>query len=510
MGCICCGERMSTWYYALILMGCYGVGELGHFIIGIISKPISQELQFGEKGCVTNISIIEQNVAKQNKCSQQNFDLCEKVYYENQTYCRWDYTGSGIEYQILAGPSFIAIFTVMGIMIGVLGDKYNRVRLLTGCILVYSTMALLSGFSTTYWQLIIFRLGFAAGEAGCAPLSASIIADKFSKSSRALAMSVFNWGIYLGYGSAFAVGNYVTEANIMGKGWRWSYYLTAIPGFIMMVIVFITIREPNRKVIGKEKAINDKSEMKEKKDSTEVFIEKNNKINTNVGILSKLWKTLKLFISQPTILMLLLAAAVRHTASFCWAYNTQLYFNHYFPNTNVGIWMTLCSIVGGSIGIASGGLISDLVVSRYGISTRLWVLVVSQGIAAPLAAMVLYLEPPYCFIALLSAYIFAEMWYGVAVTVIVELVPVKIRSTAVGMYGFVLGNVGGNLPVIVTKLKHINSGGLRFALYIMYPGGYLLSSLLFLATQLLVMKENRKETPQLKEEKIELEQLKSP
>ncbi|XP_078489858.1 MFS-type efflux pump MSMEG_3705-like [Ciona intestinalis] len=504
MSYICCGERMSTWYYALILMGCYGVGELGHFIIGIISKPISQELQFGEKGCVTNISIIEQNIAKQNKCSQQSFELCEEIYYENQTYCRWDYTGSGIEYQILAGPSFIAISTVMGIMIGVLGDKYNRVRLLTGCILVYSTMALLSGFSTTYWQLIIFRLGFAAGEAGCVPLSASIIADKFSKSSRALAMSVFNWGIYLGYGSAFAFGNYVTESNILGKGWRWSYYLTAIPGFVMMVIVFITIHEPKRKIIGKEKATRDKTGS-----SSQVSTENEDKNDKNVGALSKLWKTLKLFISQPTILMLLLAAAVRHTASYCWAYNAQLYFNHYFPNTNVGIWMTLSSIVGGSIGIASGGLISDLIVSRYGISTRLWILVISQVIAAPLAVMVLYLEPPYCFIALLSAFLFSEMWYGVAVTVVVELVPVKIRSTALGMYGFVLSNVGGNLPIAVTKLKQINSGGLRFALYIMYPGAYLISSFLFFATQLLVMRGNRIKNQGIEKGNSELEEVKT-
>uniref|UniRef100_H2YBH1 Major facilitator superfamily (MFS) profile domain-containing protein n=1 Tax=Ciona savignyi TaxID=51511 RepID=H2YBH1_CIOSA len=232
MSCTFRGERLFTWYYAFVLMGCYAVGELGHFIIGIISKPISQELHFGEKGCVTNSSEIESQVEKLQKCSGMNFTMCHAAEHQNKTYCRWDYTGSGIEYQILAGPSFIAIFTVMGIVIGVLGDKYNRVRLLTVCMLLYSTMALLSGFSNSYWQLIIFRLGFGAGEAGCTPLTASIVADKFSKESRGLAMSIFNWGIYFGYGLAFAVGNYVTEANILGQGWRWSYYVTAIPGFL--------------------------------------------------------------------------------------------------------------------------------------------------------------------------------------------------------------------------------------------------------------------------------------
>ena len=44
----------------------------------------------------------------------------------NISYCKWDYAGSGVPYQLLAGPSFIAVFTVAGIVLGVLGDLYNR------------------------------------------------------------------------------------------------------------------------------------------------------------------------------------------------------------------------------------------------------------------------------------------------------------------------------------------------------------------------------------------------
>ena len=40
--------------------------------------------------------------------------------------CEWNYLGSGIEYQIVAGPAFIAIFAFMGIVLGLLGDIYNR------------------------------------------------------------------------------------------------------------------------------------------------------------------------------------------------------------------------------------------------------------------------------------------------------------------------------------------------------------------------------------------------
>jgi len=54
-------------------------------------------------------------------------------------------------------------------------------------------------------------------EAGCSPLASGIIADTFPASQRGLAMSIFNWGIYIGYGFSYAVGNYVTSADILGQ-----------------------------------------------------------------------------------------------------------------------------------------------------------------------------------------------------------------------------------------------------------------------------------------------------
>ena len=40
--------------------------------------------------------------------------------------CKWDYTGTGTEYNLLAGPIFILIYTFAGIPIGLAADLYNR------------------------------------------------------------------------------------------------------------------------------------------------------------------------------------------------------------------------------------------------------------------------------------------------------------------------------------------------------------------------------------------------
>lgn len=103
-----------------------------------------------------------------------------------------------------------------------------------------------------------------------------------------------------------------------------------------------------------------------------------------------------------------------------------------------------------------------------------------QIIAAPFAAGALFLKPPWAFISLIPSNIIGEMWVGVTLTVVVELVPNTIRSPAVAGYLFIISIIGGNVPLLVPPLKEVTS--LRTALYILYPGLYLLSSVFFLLT----------------------------
>ena len=65
-----------------------------------------------------------------------------------------------------------------------------------------------------------------------------------------------------------------------------------------------------------------------------------------------------------------------------------------------------------------------------------------------------------------------EMWVSVTLAVVVELVPSAVRATAVAFYFFIITNIGGNLPLLVPPLEKATS--LKVALYILYPGFYLL------------------------------------
>ena len=70
MACTFCGESWYSWYRTLILMGCYAVGELGHSLLSIVSKPIAQDMQFGEQGCIGNDSSLSEK--DQQDCTFKN------------------------------------------------------------------------------------------------------------------------------------------------------------------------------------------------------------------------------------------------------------------------------------------------------------------------------------------------------------------------------------------------------------------------------------------------------
>ena len=40
--------------------------------------------------------------------------------------CKWDYTGTGTQYDVLAGPIFVLVYTIAGVPLGIAADLYNR------------------------------------------------------------------------------------------------------------------------------------------------------------------------------------------------------------------------------------------------------------------------------------------------------------------------------------------------------------------------------------------------
>ncbi|XP_026470837.1 uncharacterized protein LOC113375103 [Ctenocephalides felis] len=441
----------STYVLAVVTIG-YVLGELGHYLIGVTSKQTAIEIGYGDHACQQNNTDLERHILPVQCAAANQTDVCLSLNYNGTPYCEWNYNGLGLEYQLLAGPSFIFVFTVIGVILGVAADRYNRVKMLALCTLVFSLAIILQGAVKEYWQLILLRMIMAAGESGCNPLATGLLSDIFPEKKRGLVMSIFNWGIYGGYGIAFPIGRYITQANLFDLGWRICYYGTGILALIFAVLTGTTLKEPERKAIGEENHTDP--------DAKKMTI----------------WDVIR----QPRIILLCIAASLRHCGGMTFAYNADLYYNNYFPDVDLGWALFGVTVIIGSIGVVVGGIVSDKFVAKMGVRSRVAVLALSQLISTPFAFGSIYFEPLWAMITLGISYFFAEMWFGIVFAIMVEIVPLSLRSTTVGVFLFVMNNIGGNLPILVDPVS--KSIGYRESISLFYAGFYGISSVLFLIT----------------------------
>jgi MFS family permease len=175
---------------------------------------------------------------------------------------------SDTEYGFLNGPPFAIFYALMGIPIAMAADRYNRVAIIALCIAVWSVMAALCGFATSFLFLLGARIGVAIGEAGCTPPANSLIGDYFKPSSRANALGIYAMGVTIGGALANAFGGPIatelTGANVEAwlasqglaalmpinwanvEGWRIAFVVIGAPGVILALIVLFGIKEPPR------------------------------------------------------------------------------------------------------------------------------------------------------------------------------------------------------------------------------------------------------------------------
>jgi len=144
----------------------------------------------------------------------------------------------------LVGPAFALFFTLAGIPVARLADRYSRARILAiGCVL-WSLFTVLSGLARDVTAFAIARIGVGLGEAACLAPAYSLIADTFPKGRRSLAVGFFNQSVYIGQIAGLWWGGAMAAA----RGWRDTYFAIGVPGLVVAPLLWWAIREPTRHV----------------------------------------------------------------------------------------------------------------------------------------------------------------------------------------------------------------------------------------------------------------------
>ena len=142
----------------------------------------------------------------------------------------------------LTGVSLGLFYVTMGIPLAWVADRYNRKNLLAASITAWSAMTAFCGLSQGYWQLLLARIGVGVGEAGGTPACNAIVADYFPANRRPMAMTIFALGAPIGAWLGADLAGFV--ANLYG--WRSAFLVLGVPGIVLALIVYFTIKEPKR------------------------------------------------------------------------------------------------------------------------------------------------------------------------------------------------------------------------------------------------------------------------
>lgn len=311
---------------------------------------------------------------------------------------------------LLGGLAFAILYTVLGVPIARLAERWNRVSIISIAVIIWSGFTVACGFAGSFAMLLATRVGVGIGEAGCSPPSHSLISDYFEPKKRASALSVYAFGIPLGALIGAVAGGWLAQH----LGWRAAFMIVGAPGILLAILIKLMVREPARgqsepgEIHHAPATLSLKSELAEMAAVTRA-----------------------LFGSWPMLNMMLGVTLVSF-AGYGTGQFSAPYFNRAFglDYATVGLIFGLTGGFSAGVGTLAGGFISDFASAR---NTRWYALVPAIGliIATPLYVAG-YLQPDWRIAALvlLAPGAFAYTYLAPTFAVVQNVVETRRRATA--------------------------------------------------------------------------------
>jgi MFS family permease len=346
---------------------------------------------------------------------------------------------------MLQGLALGAPYALAVIPMGMLADRSNRRNLLAGVLFVWSSLTAAAGLAQSYLTLIVTRMIVGAAEAGSGPATLSIISDNFPPQRRTGASAIYQSGGTIGNLLCLMVGGWV----VMEFGWRAAFFVAGVPGMLLAVLVFFTLKNPQRGAMDAPSPADHAYGFK----AALAFIVAN-------GALLHL-------IIGPALLSAGNSGVMGWSVSF-------LIREHGFSIGEASFAVGVCQALGAAVGILFTGLISDKITK--GAPARIMNVILAFLVLTIVGAVAFVLAPtPWTSLAALAVYMMSGYnFLGLSYGAILNLTPAPLRGTVLGVElvaANLVGYAGG--PMVVGFLSDV-FGSLRYgmlALVLLYVWG---------------------------------------
>jgi MFS family permease len=356
---------------------------------------------------------------------------------------------------LLGGLYFALLYTLLGIPIARMAERWNRVTIISISLVIWSGFTALCGSAASFGQLALYRFGVGVGEAGCSPPSHSLISDYYAPKQRASALSIYSFGIPLGTMFGAVAGGWLAQEF----SWRVAFVIVGLPGILLAVLVKLLVKEPPR----------GHSEIKERPlEPEDVVVEPIAAPNLGFiafihGELDELWAVMKVLFGKWPVLHMMLGVTI---ASFG-SYGSGAFVPPYFVRgfglglAQVGLIVGLIGGFSAGVGTLVGGFLTDWAGKR---SAKWYALIPALGllICTPIY-ITAYLQTDWKMLALILLVpgIFHYTYLAPTFGVVQNSVEPRRRATATALLFFFLNLIAlGGGPVftgwLIDHLAHYN------------------------------------------------------
>jgi len=349
---------------------------------------------------------------------------------------------------LLGGLFFALLYTFLGIPLARFAERFSRVNIITGAIIIWSGFTALCGTAANFATLAAYRFGVGVGEAGLSPSAHSLISDYYEPKRRASALAVYSFGIPLGSMLGAVVGGLVVQYF----DWRAAFMLVGLPGVAVAIAIKLLVKEPPRGHSEPEAAAAlPQGVTPEERGRPMSLGSELREMGAVIATLFGKWPVLNMVLG-----VTLVSAGGYGGGQFVPPYFLRTFHLSY---GEVGLIIGLVAGIGQGVGTLAGGFLTDRLAKR---GTYWYALVPAIGIAAAYPFIVaIYTTPswPVAAALLLLPGLFSYTYLGPTFGVIQNMVSTRRRATATAILFFFLNliGLGGGPPLTGWVIDHLSA-----------------------------------------------------
>lgn len=354
---------------------------------------------------------------------------------------------SDFDLSLMTGLSFAAVYCIVGIPVARIADSRGRKGVVAGSLALWSAFTVICGLATNFWGLMLARLGVGIGEAGGSPPAHAMLSDLYEKEKRGRALALYSCGLYVGTLLGYALGGVLSDT----LNWRMAFFVVGAPGIVFAIIVWMTVREPQRGLSGGAEVAPDVTFRRSFAKLWKIAAFRHYALAAGAG----LFITYGLGNWMPSFLRRTHHAwslpEMQQALGFCQSVVTNGVNDCVdMSQTEVGIIFGVAAGVGGAIGTLLGGYLAD---DRGAADRRwfLWIPMWGKVIGGPLfIAAMLAPSAELSLLLFFAALALAAMYLGPAVAITHRLVPPGMRAMSSAVLFFIINMIGLGLgPTVV-------------------------------------------------------------